>query len=955
MSFRSAILALGCALAFSALAWAQGDSLSLDTLWRTGQFDAARAMITARQQAGDKSPEFLAQAARAAEEMRDYANAAALWQDYAKLQTESNAGLRKAKQHAWRNLWAAGGENAKAPWLAAAQAEVSEMLRKAGASPSAARQLALELDCILQQVVTGQNKPGTDLRNNYPKSECVLQAAKATLDRISAVSDDKQRQAGIKQFLLDYPGNYWRDAAYLLWLYTAWQAGDQDGLRNAADKYLAEYPSHPDSHGAVSRYYMEADIERKAGLEHAQKSIALYEKQLGTDGSAESLRQLDQQTRSLPVLADWAPATKRQQFTEYLGSRYNLARYLIVQGDYTGALKAVQAVLDCDPFSTEEELTLAPFHVIAGQVAQAGGDFTSAYRHYLAALVLGDSRGRALVLAQSGLNVVAPKVDAKQQAVIAGEFVPQPLYSVSLPVFADVTQAAGLSGISARRVAWGDVDGDGAVDLLLDGSTLLRQDRPGRFSDVSQAWGLARGKLGGVFADLDNDGDLDLYAFSAGDHGDRLYRNEGNHFADVTAVYGGPADSYQSEAAAFVDYDNDGAVDLYVANSPGKDVRTAAGHGPGAADMLYRNSGGPLQLVDPAAAGMTPPFGEALAGRGVSCADFDGNGDQDIFVGNGLAQENLLWRNDGGTFSNAARLMGAAGVKSDAGWGNTNGSDWGDANNDGSLDLFCCNYVKAQHEYDQDKPALLYAQPGAEGVRFSDRASELGIRYASTLMDATWFDCNNDGWLDLYLTAAYDGRRSFLYVNDGLGGFHDLTYLARARLTNAWGCAWADYDTDGDLDLLVASPDGVHLLRNDSPPQGWLEVQCIGAAASKVAPGFSNRAAIGARVSVMAEGLSMVREIQSGKGIGCGNELIAHFGLGQAQGRISIVVRFPSGRTATRALVGGNQRLVFSEGESAAPAAPEPVQPVPPEREQPQPQLDEKGDAIKRPSSGQTR
>jgi hypothetical protein len=131
-------------------------------------------------------------------------------------------------------------------------------------------------------------------------------------------------------------------------------------------------------------------------------------------------------------------------------------------------------------------------------------------------------------------------------------------------------------------------------------------------------------------------------------------------------------------------------------------------------------------------------------------------------------------------------------------------------------------------------------------------------------------------------------------------------------------------------------------------------VQCAGSAAGKSAPGLSNRAAIGARVSVVAEGLSMVREIQSGKGIGCGNELLAHFGLGQARGRISIVVRFPSGRTATRALVGGNQRLLFSEaGEAAAPVQPDPAPVPPPVREQPQPEQDGKGDAVTRPPGGQ--
>jgi hypothetical protein len=955
MLLKPFMAALGWLLVLSALCWAQGDSLDVETLWRTGRFETARALIVSRREAGDRAPEFLSQAARGAEELRDYALAANLWQDYASLLTDDNNAYRTAQEHAWQCMWTRDAANAKAGWIATAQAEVNDRLRKAGAKAGAARQLALELDFSLQRITTGQAKPSEELRTSYPKSQAVLQAAKAMVDRLAAGSNDKQRLAGIKQFLADYPASFWRHAAYRLWLYSAWQLGDEAALRAAAQKYLAEYPQHPDSLGAVSRYFLEADIDRKAGLDDARASVTLYEKQLGTNGSPESLRQLDQQTRALPLLPDWSIAGKRQQFTDYLGSRYNLARYLVAAGDGQGALSAVQAVLDAAPFSPEEELTLAPFHIIAGQVAQLTGDASAAYRHFLAALVQGDSRGRAVVMAQSGLNTAAQKVSAADQAAIAAEFVPRALYKVPLPVFADVTKEAGLEDQHARRVAWGDVNADGALDLLLDGGALLLQ--AGRkFSDRSQVWGLGRGKLGGVFADIDNDGDLDLYAYGGGQRGDRLLRNEGDHFADVTAIYGDPTDDYQTEAAAFTDMDGDGWIDLYVANSPGRDLRPSAGFPPGAPDVLYRNDGtGKLVRQAPEAVGLVPPFGQALAGHGVSCADFDNDGDQDIFIGNGLAQENLLWRNDGGVFVDAARLIGMAGWKSDAGWGNTNGSDWGDANNDGNLELFVCNYVNTQHEDEENAPQLLLGQPGVADGQYSDKRAASGISFASTLTDAVWFDCNNDGWLDLYLTAAYEGRRSYLYINDGQGGFHDMTYLARARLLNTWGCAWADYDRDGDLDLLAASPDGVHLLRNDTPPQNWIEIECVGAAAGRGASGMSNRAAIGARVRIVAEGLDMLREIQSATGPGCGNELLAHFGLGQGKGRISIVVRFPSGRTATRAIVGGNQRLVFAEeGQGAAPVQPQPPAEQPPAA-QPQPQQEGKGDAVTRPPSGRTR
>lgn len=954
MRLRPCIITLGWLLALCALGWAQGDDLDIETLWRTGRFDAARALITSRRNAGERSEQYLLQAARGAEELRDYPLAASLWQDYAAAAAADATAYRTAKEHAWKCLWAEDRGKQQAAWVTAAQAEVSAALRNAGAKQSAGRQLASELEFTLQQITAGAATPGAELRKDYPLSPVTLRAAKATVDRLSAGSNDKQRLAGIKQFLTDYPANYWRHAAYRLWLYSTWQLGDEAALRAAAQKYLAEYPQHPDSQGAVSRYYLEADIERQAGLEYARNSVTAYEKLLGTSGSLEGLHKLDEQTRALPLQPDWNTASKRQLFTDYLGSRYNLARYLIATGDGKGALNAVQAVLDAQPFAVDEELTLAPFHVIAGQVAQLSGDSAAAYRHFLAALVLGDSRGRATVMAQSGLNIAAQQVAEQQQAAIAAEFVPRALYSVPLPVFADVTKEAGLAGEDARRVAWADVNGDDALDILLDGGTLLLKDGR-KFVDRSQEWGLGRGKLGGAWADVDNDGDLDLYAFAGGQRGDRLYRNEGNHFADVTAVFGDPTDDYQTEAAAFTDVNSDGWIDLYVANAPGRELRpgTAA---PGAPDQLYINDGsGKLLRQAPDSIGIVPPFGQALAGRGVCAADYDNDGDADIFVGNGLAQENLLWRNDGGMFSNAGRLAGVAGWKTEAGWGNTNGSDWGDADNDGSLDLFSCNYVNVQREYDENPPQLLLARPGGE-IRFTDSRSAAGISYAPTLVDATWFDCNNDGWLDLYLTAAYDARRSYLYVNDGHGMFHDMTFLARARLMNTWGCAWADYDRDGDADLLVASPDGVHLLRNDTPEQNWIEIECVGATTGRGQAGLSNRAGIGTRVRIVAAGLDMVREIQSGKGPGCGNELLAHFGLGTATGRVSIVVRFPSGRTATRAIVGANQRLIFTEDGQGA-VAPQQSQPEtqPPATEtQPQPE-DGSGDAVTRPPSGRTR
>lgn len=928
---------IGCALLLTVVASAQGDALDLEQLWRTGQFDAARQIIAARDVAGDRTPQFLGPAARCAEEMHDYASAADLWQGYAATLSSDNHAYREAREHEWHCRWLVAGQEPRAQWIANAQAEIAAKLKQTvKVGPS--RQLALDLEQVLKEITSGERTPSKELRVKYPRSEVVLRAAKRAVDELATQEDEAARSARTRQFLADYPGCYWRHVAYRYMLYGDWLRGDMHGLQADSAAYLSQYPVHPDSHGSVSRYFLEADIERDAGLKHAKRSVELYETALGLDGSPDTLRRVQAETRDLPRERDYLPPGKRQQFTDYLGSRFNLARYLLATGDAKGALALVKPVLDLDPFSPDEELTLAPFYILAGQAEQALGDTALAYRDYLGALCEGDPTGRYALQAASALTPVAAKLSEAQMAQARSAYVPQALSRVPLPQFTDVTEAAGLRGFAARRVAWGDIDGDGRPDLLLDGGVLLHNELPTGFIDVTNSCGLRRSTGGGVFADVDNDGDLDLYTFAAGKRGDHLWRNAGSSFVDVTAICGDPTDDDDSSAAAFADYDGDGWVDLYVANTglPG-----------GAADRLYHNEGnGLLRYVDPASLGMSPIFGEPCAAGGICAADFDNDGDQDIFVGNYRLQENMLFRNDAGRFANVARLAGVAGLDVDGFFGSTLGSAWGDVDNDGDLDMFCCNQVDSRQTYLSNKSMLLIANTSAQGITFTDQRAAMGIRYASTCVQPLFFDANNDGWLDLFITAAYQGRGTFLYVNDGQERFHDMTYLAGARLFDTWGCAAADYDLDGDLDLAVSGPGGVRLLRNDSPPQQWLEVACVGGmpaarkAGATADPGYgrlSNGAAIGARITVGLGKMSLSREVQSGEGVGCGNDLVAHFGLGDYHGRIGVIVRFPSGRVVTRALMEANQRLVILEyegpSEQVPPAAP--PQPVSPEKPAP--------------------
>jgi len=280
-----------------------------------------------------------------------------------------------------------------------------------------------------------------------------------------------------------------------------------------------------------------------------------------------------------------------------------------------------------------------------------------------------------------------------------------------------------------------------------------------------------------------------------------------------------------------------------------------------------------------------------------------------------------LWTNKSNAFTDlASDLHIYEAVQSQI--GASTGADWGDVDNDGDLDLFVCNW-SSPDERDKYLSSQFYIQ-GADG--FSDVREAKSIR-GTSLTEPLLADFNNDGFLDLFVTSSGSGQRSFLYVNDGKGGWHELTYLSSARVLGGQGSAAADFDRDGDLDLVVCTGGGVRLLRNDTTKQNWLQVAVRGGMAFEHADDgkvWSNASGIGTRVTLTIGAEKFTREIQSGKGSGCGNELIAQFGLGARRGRMTLNVRFPSGREVTRALIESEQRIEIRETDSAQPRPEQP-------------------------------
>ena len=481
--------------------------------------------------------------------------------------------------------------------------------------------------------------------------------------------------------------------------------------------------------------------------------------------------------------------------------------------------------------------------------------------------------------------------------------------------FEDVTAEAGFPDTGWARVAWGDCDGDGLEDLLLNGNALYRNDGDGTFTDVTAAAGISRvASNGGVWADYDNDGDLDIYStVSSFTARDVLWRNDGKgRFADVSELSGEIYDFLPTEGAAWGDYDDDGYVDMYVANYENW-RQEGDTYGIGTPDVLYHNEGNGRFTNASSVAGVELQ-GEPYCSRGVVWSDYDDDGDQDIYVSNYRLDPNLLWRNSGnGTFVNFARQAGAEGYAaetvpgSEARYGHSIGSDFGDYDNDGWMDLYVSNLAHPRFIMFSDKSMLLRNQ--GDGT-FGERFYGSGIDYCETSSDPAWGDFDNDGDLDLFFTAVYDGRHSRLFRNDGRGRFSDATADARASVNNGWGCAWCDYDHDGDLDLAVGSGSGFRLLRNGGNDNHWLEVELVGTTC--------NRAAIGARVRVVAGALSMVRDLQGGRGTTSQNMLAAHFGLEGYDGEVEVSVRWPGEteyvRMATSA-VDRRVRVVQPESE----------------------------------------
>ncbi len=429
--------------------------------------------------------------------------------------------------------------------------------------------------------------------------------------------------------------------------------------------------------------------------------------------------------------------------------------------------------------------------------------------------------------------------------------------------FQDVTAEVGLTDTKqAATIAWVDYDMDGWVDLF-DGNILWHNERGKKFTRAKQD---LTGAGPSTWADFNNDGYLDFYTCTG-----KLYRGaEGGRFVDVSEKMP-KCPMSQSLGAIWVDMNGDGFVDLYVGGYGGD----GGGYQP---DCIFLNEGGKsFKLVWQTKDKNRPA-------RGITPSDFDNDGDVDIYVSNYRLEPNLLWQNDGtGHYTDVAVKYGVAGDGGLGAWGHTIASAWGDLDNDGYLDLFVGNFSHPPSY--QDRPKF-YKNLGPGGAfHFKDKSAGAGLAWQESFASPTLGDYDNDGDLDLYFTTVYEGDHSVLYRNEGNWKFKNVTAEeGLAGMPPTYEGGWADFDNDGDLDLIT----GAKLYRNQGNGNNWLKVKLYGA-------GKVNRAAIGAQVRIKTKYGILTRQVESGTGMNQVNYTL-HFGLGSQKKPVEMIIVWPGGQ-----------------------------------------------------------
>ncbi len=434
----------------------------------------------------------------------------------------------------------------------------------------------------------------------------------------------------------------------------------------------------------------------------------------------------------------------------------------------------------------------------------------------------------------------------------------------------------------SEGASWGDINNDGFLDVfvphLFDDkkNIIFLNNSNGSFTKIENGPVVEDqgSSPGGVFADFDNDGDLDLFVVNYFDINSFLYFNNGD--GTFTKITEGEIvnDKGMSFGVSTIDYDNNGYLDIFVVNG----FRT----GNGAVNFLYKNNGNGTftKIIN------QPIVTEVSPSSSGTWCDYDNDGDPDLFVANGASSnivpdQNFIYQNNNdGTFTKIA--ASDLGIEISTA---SNGS-WGDFDNDGDFDLFVTNFFGDNN--------ALYRNNG-DGT-FTKISNVIISNDGGDSVSSTWGDYDNDGDLDLYVTNDFNENNNF-YINNGDGTFSKIIsgdFVNDGGRSN--GATWTDYDNDGDLDIFV--PNGQRpitqsniLYRNDVISNNWINIKCVGVT--------TNRSAVGAKVKAKAvisgEQTWQLRQVSGTNGFNAQNSLNIELGFGDAALIDSLIIDWPSG------------------------------------------------------------
>lgn len=536
-------------------------------------------------------------------------------------------------------------------------------------------------------------------------------------------------------------------------------------------------------------------------------------------------------------------------------------------------------------------------------------------------------------------------------------------------VFTDITKRAGINFMHfdgqrstqlpedmGSGAAWVDYDQDGNEDLLVVNESgpltmtpeqiskspahceLYHNNGDGTFTNVTKKSGINFHGcgMGVAVGDMDNDGYPDIFITAYGNN--VFYHNNGNGtFTDETrkAGFGGKEGFWTG--ASWADYDRDGYLDLYVcgyvkySQLDKQPVSTRENNEEPAAinplsfppqrNLLYHNNKNGTFTEVAIQAGVADPKGKSLS---ASWCDLNNDGWPDLYVANDVS-DNVLYINKGdGTFDEESHPAHVADYRG------AMGLAVGDWDNDGDMDLFVTHWLAEENGFYINKLNNNGKMPGShQALQFQDEAEKYGLGQVS-LDDVAWgtsfFDYDNDTRLDLLVVNGSTNQqednpkdlvpmKNRLFWNEGPEkGFAEVTSVSGEALSYenvGRGAAFGDYDNDGDVDVFIVNNCGQGvLLRNDGGNKNnWLELKLVGTK--------SNRSAIGARVKIVSDNVSQIREVNNQSSYLSQNSLIQHFGLAKFTTVDTLNIRWPSGLNQQFLNIPANERIEITEGDKS--------------------------------------